>query len=72
MFTASVATLTSGLYGFAAAGIVGLSITHAFNMAAYIQWLMRESSELEMKFTCVERVDQMANVAAEPQVTNTG
>ena len=43
-----------------------------FQMAWLVQWLMRSMSELEMHFTSVQRVADMANITPEERHLITG
>ncbi|XP_050293465.1 probable multidrug resistance-associated protein lethal(2)03659 [Anthonomus grandis grandis] len=46
-------------------GSVGLAITQAMNLTGMFQWGMRQWSELENTMTCVERIQEYADVVPE-------
>uniref|UniRef100_UPI00358FC12E ATP-binding cassette sub-family C member 2-like n=1 Tax=Myxine glutinosa TaxID=7769 RepID=UPI00358FC12E len=48
-------------------GIVGLSITYALNVTQTLNWLVRQTSELETNVIAVERVDEYSHAETEAQ-----
>ncbi|XP_050293272.1 probable multidrug resistance-associated protein lethal(2)03659 [Anthonomus grandis grandis] len=49
-------------------GSVGLAITQAMNLTGMFQWGMRQWSELENTMTCVERIQEYADVVPEQDI----
>ncbi|XP_009874359.1 PREDICTED: multidrug resistance-associated protein 1, partial [Apaloderma vittatum] len=49
------------------AGLVGLSVSYSLQITAYLNWLVRMSSELETNFVAVERVREYAEMEKEAE-----
>nr|XP_009681743.1 PREDICTED: multidrug resistance-associated protein 1 isoform X3 [Struthio camelus australis] len=49
------------------AGLVGLSVSYSLQITAYLNWLVRMSSELETNIVAVERVKEYAEMEKEAQ-----
>uniref|UniRef100_A0A8C4N8Z1 ABC-type glutathione-S-conjugate transporter n=1 Tax=Eptatretus burgeri TaxID=7764 RepID=A0A8C4N8Z1_EPTBU len=49
------------------AGVVGVSITYALNVTQTLNWLVRQTSELETNVIAVERVDEYSHAETEAQ-----
>ncbi|XP_078519309.1 multidrug resistance-associated protein 1-like isoform X1 [Lissotriton helveticus] len=52
------------------AGLVGLSVSYALQVTAYLNWLVRMSSELETNIVAVERVKEYSEMEKEAEWTN--
>ncbi|XP_050293273.1 probable multidrug resistance-associated protein lethal(2)03659 [Anthonomus grandis grandis] len=59
--TFSFLLFNTGTFG----GNVGLAITQAMNLTRMFQWGMRQWSELENTMTCVERIQEYADIVPE-------
>lgn len=51
------------------AGLVGLSVSYALQVTAYLNWLVRMSSELETNIVAVERVKEYSEMEKEAEWT---
>ncbi|XP_066186418.1 multidrug resistance-associated protein 1 isoform X2 [Sylvia atricapilla] len=49
------------------AGLVGLSVSYALQITAYLNWLVRMSSDLETNIVAVERVQEYADMEKEAE-----
>ncbi|NXR46089.1 MRP1 protein, partial [Hippolais icterina] len=49
------------------AGLVGLSVSYSLQITAYLNWLVRMSSDLETSFVAVERVKEYAEMEKEAE-----
>ncbi|KFO86646.1 Multidrug resistance-associated protein 1, partial [Buceros rhinoceros silvestris] len=49
------------------AGLVGLSVSYSLQITAYLNWLVRMSSELETNFVAVERVREYSEMEKEAE-----
>jgi ABC-type multidrug transport system fused ATPase/permease subunit len=47
------------------AGLIGLSVSYAFNVTQTLNWAVRMSSELETNIVSVERIQEYANTETE-------
>lgn len=50
------------------AGLIGLSVSYAFNVTQTLNWAVRMSSELEANIVSVERIQEYANTPTEVKI----
>ncbi|XP_060582748.1 ATP-binding cassette sub-family C member 9-like [Ruditapes philippinarum] len=65
VFVSSVASLTAGLAGNTDPAFIGLCIAYALMVSNYLNWIVRNSTELEMMMNAVERVDEYTQLKTE-------
>ncbi|XP_066291926.1 ATP-binding cassette sub-family C member 9-like isoform X2 [Branchiostoma lanceolatum] len=66
VFLAGLSAMLAAMLGSLSAAMVGLSITYALNIQAYLLWVVRGYAEVEMMMNSVERVDQYSSTPTEP------
>lgn len=47
------------------AGLIGLSVSYAYNVTQTLNWAVRMSSELETNIVSIERIQEYANTKTE-------
>ncbi|XP_052799904.1 ATP-binding cassette sub-family C member 9-like isoform X2 [Mya arenaria] len=65
VLVSSVTSLSSGLAGKTDPAFVGLSIAYALMVSNYLNWIVRNSTELEMMMNSVERVNEYKHLDTE-------
>ncbi|GFN95555.1 canalicular multispecific organic anion transporter 1 [Plakobranchus ocellatus] len=70
VFISCVASLSSGLHGYANPAFIGLCITYTLMVSGQLNWIVRISTEVEMSMNAVERVLEYTDMEVEQPFEN--